>query len=228
MGMEISSGQPIQVGGGYGSAFGGDSLMFLAFLAMMGGFGGGWGMGGRGPMGPMGPVQVQTGDQAPVSSAQFQNGMNMQNLADQNRDILGATNNVYHDITANLDNRYSELQRDIAANAVMLQQVQANSQQCCCQIKQEIANLNLENEKRFNALQLQTEQKFAALDARMYQSDIQRLRDQLAQQSQNMQDLKADMRMYGTVKMPNQYTFNAGPGPFQNAPLPPFPMASGF
>lgn len=210
MGMEISSGQPnINLGG---NGMGGDwGIMFLAFLAMMGGGFGGWG-GNRGPMFP------PTGDQSPVSSAQFQSGMNMQNLADQNRDILGATNNVYHDITANLDNRYSELQRDIAANAVGIQQIQANTQQCCCQIKQEIAALNLENEKRFNAL-----------SSKMDQQEIQRLRDQLAMQSQSIQDLKSDIRMQGVFRMPQSYTFNAGPGPFSAQPLPPpFPMAAGF
>ena len=208
MGMEISSGQPnISLGG---NGMGGDwGIMFLAFLAMMGGGFGGWG-GNRGPMFP------PTGDQSPVSSAQFQSGMNMQNLADQNRDILGATNNVYHDITANLDNRYSELQRDIAANAVGIQQIQANTQQCCCQIKQEIAALNLENEKRFNAL-----------NSKMDQQEIQRLRDQLALQSQNIQDLKSDIRMQGVFRMPQSYTFNAGPGPFAAQPLP-FPPAVGF
>ena len=210
MGMEISSGQPnINLGG---NGMGGDwGIMFLAFLAMMGGGFGGWG-GNRGPMFP------PTGDQSPVSSAQFQSGMNMQNLADQNRDILNATNNVYHDITANLDNRYSELQRDIAANAVGIQQIQANTQQCCCQIKQEIAALNLENEKRFNAL-----------SSKMDQQEIQRLRDQLALQSQSIQDLKSDIRMQGVFRMPQSYTFNAGPGPFAAQPLPPpFPMATGF
>lgn len=210
MGMDITGQQPtLQVGG---NGMGGDwGIMFLAFLAMMGGGFGGWG-GNRGPMFP------PTGDQAPVSSAQFQSGMNMQNLSDQNRDILSATNNVYHDITANLDNRYSELQRDIAANAVGIQQIQANTQQCCCQIKQEIANLNLENEKRFNAL-----------SSKMDQQEIQRLRDQLALQSQSIQDLKSDIRMQGVFRMPQGYTFNAGPGPFASQPLPPpFPVAAGF
>ena len=210
MGMDITGQQPtLQVGG---NGMGGDwGIMFLAFLAMMGGGFGGWG-GNRGPMFP------PTGDQSPVSSAQFQSGMNMQNLADQNRDILNATNNVYHDITANLDNRYSELQRDIAANAVGIQQIQANTQQCCCQIKQEIAALNLENEKRFNAL-----------SSKMDQQEIQRLRDQLALQSQSIQDLKSDIRMQGVFRMPQGYTFNAGPGPFASQPLPPpFPVAAGF
>jgi hypothetical protein len=114
--------------------------------------------------------------------------------------------------------KYSELQRDIAANQVLIQQVMNNSQQCCCQIKQEIAALNLDNEKRFNAL-----------NSKMDQQEIQRLRDQLYAQSQSIQDLKSDMRMQGVFRMPQSYTFNAGPGPFSAQPLPPpFPMAAGF
>ena len=67
--------------------------------------------------------------------------------------------------------------------------------------------MNLENEKRFNAL-----------SSKMDQNEIQRLRDQV-------QDLKADVRMQGVFRMPQGYTFNAGPGPFAAAPLPP---VSGF
>ena len=195
--MEITSGQPaINVGGNGGFGFGGDAgIMFLAFLAMMGGFGGGFG--GRGPMGPM------TGDQAPVSSAQFQSGMNFNDLQDQNRDINNNVNEVYHNLAQNFSDKYMELQRDVAANAVTLQQVQAKQAECCCSIKQEIAGLNLENEKRF-----------AALNSKLDQSEIQRLRDQV-------QNLQSDIRMQGVVRYPAGYTFNAGPGPFGGAPLPP-------
>ena len=42
---------------------------------------------------------------------------------------------------------------------------------------------------------------------------IQQLRDQV-------QDLRADMRMQGVVRFPNGYAFNAGPGPFNAQPLP--------
>ena len=204
MGMEISSGQPnISLGG---NGMGGDwGIMFLAFLAMMGGGFGGWG-GNRGPI-PM------TGDQAPASSAQLQNSMNFNDLQDQNRDINNNVNNTYHDLNASFVDKYGELQRDIAANAVTIQQVLAKQNECCCEVKQQIAGLNLENEKRFNAL-----------STKMDQSEIQRLRDALAQQSQNIQDLKADMRMQGVVRYPNGYTFNAGPGPFGGMPLPPVPV----
>lgn len=203
--MDITSSQPaIQVGGngmdGFGGGFG---MMFLAFLAIMG-------MGGGmfGNRGPMGPVPVATGDQAPVSSAQFQTGMNMQNLADQNRDILGATNNVYHDLTANLDNRYSELQRDIAANAVMLQQVQANSQQCCCQIKQELAAQTLKFSEMMNAqnvLIMQDNQKTRDM---FWQDKTDRLAARV-----NSLERQADIAAALNARMPLP---------------PPFPAAAGF
>ena len=197
--MEITSGQPNVTVGGNG--MGGDwGIMFLAFLAMMGGGFGGWG----GRPGPM------TGDQAPVSSAQFQSGMNFNDLQDQNRDINNNVNNVYHDLAQNMGDKYMELQRDIAANAVTLADIRANNQQCCCEIKQQIAALNLENEKRFNAL-----------STKMDQNEIQRLRDKV-------QNLEADVRMQGVFRMPQGYTFNAGPGPFAAAPLPPPVGGFGF
>lgn len=198
--MEITSGQPnVMVGGGdMGGSWG---IMFLAFLAMMGGFGGGWNRCGSIPM---------TGNQAPASSSQLQNSMNFNDLQDQNRDINNNVNKVYHDLAANFSDKYMELQRDIAANAVTLQQVQAKQAECCCSIKQDIAGLNLENEKRFNAL-----------SSKMDQSEIQRLRDQV-------QDLKADVRMQGVVRYPTGYAFNAGPGPFFGGPLPPPPSAFGM
>lgn len=145
MSMEISSGQPnVTVGGG--DSFGGNGLMFLAFLAMMGGGFGGFGGWNRGPM-----MQPMTGDQAPASSAQLQNSMNFNDLQDQNRDINNNVNNVYHDLNNSFMDKYSELQRDIAANAVTLQQVQFNSQQCCCQIKQEMAAQTLKFSEMMNA-----------------------------------------------------------------------------
>ena len=143
MGMEISSGQPINVGG---NGMGGDwGIMFLAFLAMLGGGFGAFG-GNRGPM-----MQPMTGDQAPASSAQLQNSMNFNDLQDQNRDINNNVNNIYHDLNNSFMDKYSELQRDIAANAVTLQQVQFNSQQCCCQIKQEMAAQTLKFSEMMNA-----------------------------------------------------------------------------
>lgn len=177
MSMEISSGQPnIMLGGGNGDCFGGNGLMFLAFLAMMGGgfsnCGGGWGRGGCNGV----PNNVATTDT--VNQA-----MNYSNLQQQNGQIMAEVQRNENATLSFAADKYSELQRDIANNALTLAAVQAQQAQCCCDIKQQISALNLEDEKRFNAL-----------STKMDQSEIQRLRDALAQQSQNIQDLKADIR----------------------------------
>ena len=169
-----------------GNGMGGD--WGIMFLAFLAMMGGGFGGwgGNRGPAFPM------TGDQAPASSAQLQN------------------------LASNISDKYGELQRDIAANQISIQQVLAKQNECCCEVKQQIAGLNLENEKRFNAI-----------ETKMDQNTIQQLRDQLYAQSQSIQDLKADMRMTGVFRMPQGYTYNAGPGPFQSNPFP-VPFGAGF
>lgn len=207
MGMEISSGQPnISVGGGYGDGLGfgaGGGLMFLAFLAMMGmgGFGG-WG----GNHGPQIPNNIATTDTV-NSAVQFSS------LQDQNRDILNQISNSALNTNNVVQDKYSELQRDIAATAVTLANVQAQQAECCCAIKQEIAAQTLDFTKQLAQMNLEQEQRFAALNSKMDANTIQQLRDQV-------QDLRADMRMQGVVRFPNGYSFNAGPGPFNAQPLP--------
>lgn len=224
--MEVTAGQPaIQVGGGGGFGFGGDAgLLFLAIMMMgMGGFGG-WG-GNRGPI----PMQPTTGDQAPVSSAQFQNGMNMQNLADQNRDILNATNNVYHDTVAFVGDKYAELQRDTAALAVGQANNLAKLNECCGNLQRAIDAQTLrmtEQNALMQATMVQENQKTRDM---FTQNEMQRLRDALDNERErrrdDVSDLKAQLRDMNTVKMPNSYTYNAGPSPFQVPPAPlPFPV----
>lgn len=189
--MEITSGQPnISVGGGYDSGFGGGSwgIMFLAFLAMMGG-GGMWG-------GNRVPNNVATTDTV-NSAVQFSS------LQDQNRDILTQIGNAQANTMQYVGDHYNELQRDIAANAVTLANLQAHQNECCCQIRQEIAAQTLRQQEQFGALQLQTEQKFAALNERMYQNEIQQLRDQMQA-----------MREQNFVQYPRGFTYNAGNNPF--------------
>ena len=98
-------------GDGFGNGWGGMIWLF-AILAMMGGGFNGFG----------GNNQYATRDQV-------QNGFDTQNLQAQTRDILGAvtagtaqsvaaTNQVYHDITGFVGDKYNELQRDVAGLAV--------------------------------------------------------------------------------------------------------------
>lgn len=188
--MEISSGQPnVTVGGngmdGFGGGFG---MMFLAFLAIMG-----MGGGNRGPQIPNNIATTDTVNQAVQYSS----------LVDQNRDLTNSINNSQMYLSNQVADKYAELQRDVAANAVTLANLQAHQAECCCSIKQEIAAQTLRQQEQFGALQLQTEQKFAALSDRMYQNEIQGLRDQIQ-----------SLREQNFVQYPRGFTYNAGNNPF--------------
>ena len=103
----------------------GGMIWLFAILALMGGgFGGGWG-----------------GNNSNAIQADVNRGFDNQNLTAQTRDILGAvtagtaqavgaTNQVYHDITSFVGDKYSELQRDVAALAVGQANALANQNQC--------------------------------------------------------------------------------------------------
>lgn len=106
-----------------GNGWGGMIWLF-AILAMMGG---GFGFGGNG--------------NGNAIQADVNRGFDNQNLQAQTRDILAAvtngtaqavaaTNQVYHDITSYVGDKYMELQRDVAGLAVGQANLLANQNQC--------------------------------------------------------------------------------------------------
>lgn len=108
-----------------GNGWGGMIWLFAILALMGGGFGGGWGGNGN----------------TNAIQADVNRGFDNQNLQAQTRDILAAvtagtaqsvstTNQVYHDITNYVGDKYSELQRDVAALAVGQANVLANQNQC--------------------------------------------------------------------------------------------------
>jgi len=125
-------------GEGFGNGWGGMIWLF-AILALMGGGGfGGWGNGN----GNTNAIQ-----------ADINRGFDNQNLQAQTRDILAAvtagtaqgvatTNQVYHDITGFVGDKYNELQRDVAGLAVGQANLLAHQNECCCQTKQLILQNN--------------------------------------------------------------------------------------
>lgn len=196
--MEITSGQPtFQLGGNNGAGFCGDGgILFLAFLAMMGmgGFGG-WG-GNRGCV----PNNLAT-------TETVNNAVQFGSLQDQNRDIVTSISAANNDVTQRIGGVYSELQRDIANNALTLANMSQQNSECCCSIKQEIAAQTLNFTQQLAAMNLRQEQQFAALNSRMDQQTIQQLRDEV-------QNLKSDIRLQGVVRYPTGLTYNAGNSPF--------------
>ena len=161
-----------------------------------------------------------TGDQAPASASQLQNSMNFNDLQDQNRDLMGAitsgtaqsvaaTNQTFHDTLNAVSDKYSELARDISGVAMMQQQAISNQNECCCSIKQQIAENKYEaalNTASINETTVAQTQKI--LDA-MAQSKIEELQAKVSA-------LELQNAVAGVVRYPNQLTYNAGNSPFCN------------
>ena len=188
--------------GGFGEGWGGMIWLF-AILALMGGGGFGWGNGA----GNTNAIQ-----------ADVNRGFDNQNLQAQTRDILAAvtagtaqsvaaTNQVYHDITGYVGDKYMQLQRDVAALAVGQANMLANQNQCCCNTQQLIQQMNYEAAMRdaaTNANIVAQNQKIIDLIQGNKIDEMQNRINQLELQNQ----------LAGVVRYPNGYTYNAGQSPF--------------
>lgn len=84
-------------------------------------------------------------------------------------------------------------------NATIMQtgnSIQAQLADCCCQTQRAIDGVNAN-----------IEAKFAALEK-------SQLEQRIAEQAARIASLEMDNRMYGVVRYPNGYTYNAGMSPF--------------
>lgn len=177
-------------------------IWLFAILALFGGgFNGGFG-----------------GNNGNAIQADVNRGFDNQNLQAQTRDILAAvtngtaqsvatTNQVYHDITGYVGDKYMELQRDVAALAVGQANMLANQNQCSCALQRAIDGVNYNTAMQTAAInQNTTEQIQRVLDMitgnRM--DDMQNRINQLELQNQ----------LAGVVRYPSGYTYNAGQSPF--------------
>jgi hypothetical protein len=175
--------------------------ILLLFVLMGGGrgfgFGGGFGPGFGGP-------QYAT-------SNEVQRGFDNQNSMANQREILGATNQVYHDLATVIGDKYSELTRDVYGVSGQVAQVLANQNACCCDTKmliQETSAQNrydaLKNTNDINAVTIGQTQKI--LDA-MAQNKIEALQNKV-------QALELAQATGNVVRYPTTFSYNAGPSPF--------------
>ena len=191
-------------GYGYGDGFGGSGLWLFAILALM------WG--GNGFFGNRGGIGTE------AIQADVNRGFYNQNLQAQTRDILSAvtsgtaqsvaaTNQVFHGTLNALNDKYSELQRDIAGLAVRQANLLAKENECCCNTLRAIDGVNYNNAMNTAAIKeailsdgqktrdLITENKMEALQARINQ-------------------LELNQAVAGVVRYPNQTTYTSGANPF--------------
>lgn len=184
--------------GGSGFGFGGgDGGLFAILLIVLLMGGSAWGMNGRGAFGT---EAIQN---------QVQQGFDNQNTMANQREILAATNQVYHDITGYVGDKYAELDRDVLSINSTLQQVMANQNQCCCSTLRAIDGVNYaaaQNTAAINANTTAAVQK--VLDA-ITENKIEALQGKINQ-------LELNNAVAGVVRYPTTFSYNAGQSPFCN------------
>lgn len=173
---------------------GGVGLLVILFFLMSGGFGGGWG-----------------GNNAYATSNEVQRGFDNQNSMANQREILNATNQVYHDLATVVGDKYSELTRDIYGVSGQVAQVLANQNECCCSTKMLIQETSAQN--RYDALA-----NTNALQATIV-AENQKTRDLIAQNKiealqSKVQALELAQATNNIVRYPTQWVYNAGSAPF--------------
>ena len=186
---------------GMGGGWGGMIWLFAILALFGGGFNGGFG-----------------GNNGNAIQADVNRGFDNQNLQAQTRDILAAvtngtaqsvaaTNQVYHDITGYVGDKYAELQRDVGALAVGQANMLANQNQCSCAIQRAIDGVNYNTAMQTAAINQNTTEQ------------IQRVLDMITgNRMDDMQNrinyLELQNQLAGVVRYPNGYTYNAGQSPF--------------
>lgn len=181
--------------GGFG--FGSDGMMGILFLVLLlgGGFGGGWGN-----RGAFGTEAIQN---------QMQQGFDNQNNMANQREILAATNQVYHDLTGYIGDKYAELDRDVLGIGSTLQQVMANQNQCCCSTLRAIDGVNYANAQNTAAINANTTAQVQKVLDAISANKIESLQGRINQ-------LELNNAVAGVVRYPTATTYTSGVSPFCN------------
>lgn len=198
--------------GGMGGGMGGSWLAILFLLVLFGG-NGGWGNNS---------FANAIGYENLATSNEVQRGFDAQNSLANEREILAAvnsgtaqsvaaTNQTFHDTLAALNDKYSELARDVYGVASQVQQSIANQSQCCCDTKMLIQETTAQN--RYDAL-LNTN----AINANIAMGN-QKILDALAQNKiealqGRINQLELQAATSNIVRYPSGWTYNAGTSPF--------------
>lgn len=183
--------------GANGFGFGGNDMMGILFLVLLlgGGFGGGWGN-----RGAFGTEAIQN---------QMQQGFDNQNNMANQREILAATNQVYHDLTGYIGDKYAELDRDVLGIGSTLQQVMANQNQCCCSTLRAIDGVNYANAQNTAAINANTTAAVQKVLDAISENKIEALQGRINQ-------LELNNAVAGVVRYPTATTYTSGVSPFCN------------
>lgn len=184
----------------------------------------GWGQGGAwwiiilflfvfmGGGGLWGNRQGEFGQYATAASQQeILYGQQFGQLNDRMTNVGNGICNLGYEMQGNI----GQLGKEVAlahagTNTTILQtgnSIQAQLAQCCCDNRLATANLAAQMDKQTCAINSNIDAKFAELQKQQYEQTI-------AAQNQRISQLELASQMYGVVKYPNGYSYNAGPSPF--------------
>ena len=193
-----------------GDIWGGNSMMWIfALLILAGGGFGGWGNGG---------FANAIGYENLATQAQVDRGFDTQNMMANQRETLAAvnagtaqsvaaTNQTFHDTLQAMQGLYGELQRDAAANALSIANLQANQSECCCNTLRAIDGVNYANALNTASINATTtEQTQKILDAIAG--------NRIADMQNQINQLQLQQAVAGVVRYPSASTYYAGTNPF--------------
>ena len=195
---------------GYGDMWGGNSMMWIfALLILAGGGFNGWGNNG---------FANAIGYENLATQAQVDRGFDTQNMMANQRETLAAvnagtaqavaaTNQTFHDITATLSDKYTELQRDVAGLAVGQANLLAKENECCCATLRAIDGVNYANALNTASInENTTAQMQKILDAITG--------NRMADMQNQINQLQLQQAVAGVVRYPSASTYYAGTNPF--------------
>lgn len=182
-------------GSGFGFGGGDGGLFAILLIVLLMGGGSAWGFGNRGQFGT---EAIQN---------QMQQGFDNQNSMANQRELLAATNQVYHDLTGYIGDKYAELDRDVLGINSTLQQVMANQNQCCCSTLRAIDSVNFNGAQNTAAINANTTAAVQKVLDAISTNKMEALQGRINQ-------LELNNAVAGVVRYPTQYAYNAGPSPF--------------
>lgn len=182
-------------GSGFGFGGGDGGLFAILLIVLLMGGGSAWGFGNRGQFGT---EAIQN---------QMQQGFDNQNSMANQRELLSATNQVYHDLTSYIGDKYAELDRDVLGISSTLQQVMANQNQCCCSTLRAIDGVNYANAQNTAAINANTTAAVQKVLDAISTNKIEALQGRINQ-------LELNNAVAGVVRYPTNFSYNAGPSPF--------------
>jgi hypothetical protein len=176
-------------------------IIILFLFVFMGGNGGLWGN--------------RTGEYGQYATAASQQEILYGQQFGQLNDRLTNIGNGICNLGYEMQGSIGQLGKEVAlaqagTNTTILQTgngIQAQLAQCCCDNRLATANLAAQMDKQTCAINSNIDAKFAELQKQQYEQTI-------AAQNQRISQLELQAQMYGVVRYPNGYSYNAGPSPF--------------